>query len=327
MATTFRTGLASQIGIAKETTWGTYVAPTTFLEFLSVGIKADVPKLLTRGIGNQFVKSGRARTYRKSIGGPLQLDFMNQGMGKLLLATLGTVVTAQVGATAEYTHTFTPDSVGLQGNSLTMQIGYPQTGSDTISAFSYTGGKITDFSFDSQVDQNLKFNTTWDFKNTEDLGQTLAVASYPANVTPLAFIDATLTVDGSSVSVRQAQVMGKRAMNLDRRFLGNAKKEALASGEFEITGQLDKEFEGTTEYTKFVNGTSASLTLTHAYGTIPTTAAPYQLVITVPYLEYTGGEPIINGSDVVNQQLPWKAFDNGTDPIITVVFHTSDTAP
>ena len=47
----------------------------------------------------------------------------------------------------------------------------------------------------------------------------------------------------------------------------------------------------------------------------------------MPYIEYTGGEPIINGSDVVNQQLPWKAFDNGTDPIISVVYHTSDLTP
>jgi hypothetical protein len=327
MATSFRTGLASQVMIGEETTYGVYVAPTRALEFLSVGVKADVPKLITRGIGNQFVKSGRARTYRKSIGGPLSLDFMDQGMGLLLKHALGTVVTAQVGSTAEYTHTFTPDSVGLQGRSLTMQIGYPETGSDTIDAFSYTGGKIVDWTLTSQVDQNLKFDSTWDFKNTEDLAQTLATPSYPALLTPLAFIDATLTVDGSEVSVRQATVAGKRAMNLDRRFLGNAKKEPLANGEFEITGQLDKEFEGTAEYTKFVNGTSAALVLTHSYGTIPTAAAPFSLIITIPYLEYTGGDPAINGSDVVNQTLPWKAFDNGTDPIVSLEWHTSDLTP
>jgi len=302
------TGLSAQIGIAREVNYGTFVTPATFLEFLSVGIAPDRPALETRGIGDQFVRASRRRAWLRKFAGPIELDFTQKGMELLLEMALGNV------AVAGGVRTFTPDTSGLAGKSLTVQVGKPiSVAPYTVVPFNYVGGKILEFTLNQQLDQNLKFTLTFDFKPTDDIASALAVASYPAQNAPLSFIDATVTIDGVGACVQQVSITSRRAMADDRRCLGNTKLEPLPNGEWLITGQLAKEFNETVTYEKFVNGTPASLTMTHAYGGAT-------LVTTIPAIEYTGGNPEISGSDIVRQTLPFKALNNGTDPIITLAY-------
>lgn len=309
-------GLSSQVGLAQETAYGLFAAPSRFLEFLTEGITPDRPSLETRGIGDQFVRTSRRRAYIKSFGGQIEVDFMSSGMGILLKNMLGSIVTTGAGP---YTHTATPDAVGLQGLSLTVQVGKPQT-SGLVVPFNYTGGKIHTWTLDQKLDQNLKLRFTPDFSNVGDLASALATASYPAVNSPLAFLDAVVLLDGVSGNVSECMVTGTRAMAMDRRYLGNQKLEPIANGEHAITGQISKEFEDTAIYGKFISGAIASLTMTHTYGAIV-------LVTTIPAIEYTGANPAISGSDLVRQTIPFKALKNATQPIITLALTCTDATP
>lgn len=326
MSAALGTGLGATVGIAQESAYGIFTTPTRFLEFLTEGIVPDRPSLETRSLGDQFVRTGRRRAYIKTFGGQIEVDFMTQGMGILLLNALGAATTAQVGSTAEYTHTFVPDAVGLAGKSLTVQVGKPSV-DGTVYPFNYLGGKLHAWSLNQALDQNLKLQMTFDFKNLSDISSALAAASYPADNTPLAFLDATVTIDGVGVCLKTVNIAGTRAMNMDRRCLGNNKREPLANGEFAITGQFDKEFEGTAEYVKFLSGAVAKLVMTHTYGQIATTGNPFKLVTTIEALEYTGGNPTINGSEVLMQALPFKALLSAGHPLISFELHTSDVTP
>jgi len=313
----FGSGLSSQVGLAQEGAgaYGAFVAPTRFLEFLTEGIAPDRPSLTTRGLGDQFVRTTRRRAYIKTYGGQIEVDFMASGMGILLKNMLGTIVTA---GTGPYTHTATPDGVGLQGSSLTVQVGKPQN-NGVVVPFNYTGGKIHTWMLDQQMDQNLKLRMTFDFTNINDVASALAVASYPAANAPLAFLDAAVTLDGVSSNLRTVQITGTRAMALDRRYLGNQKLQPIANGEHAVTGQLDKEFEDMTVYNKFISGAVASLVMTHTNGASI-------LTTTIPAIEYTGANPAIAGSDIVRQTIPFKAL-LGAQPLITFAYQTGDSLP
>jgi len=310
-------GLSSQVGIAQEVNYGAFVAPARFLEFLTEGITPDRPSLQTRGLGDQFVRTTRRRAYIKNYNGQIEVDFMASGMGILLKNMLGTIVTA--GAAAPFTHTATPDGVGLQGSSLTVQVGKPQT-NGVVVPFNYTGGKIHTWMLDQQMDQNLKLRLTFDFTNINDVASALAVASYPAANAPLAFLDAAISLDGVSANLRTVQITGTRAMAMDRRYLGNQKSQPIANGEHAVTGQLDKEFEDMTVYNKFISGAIAALTMTHTNGTSI-------LTTTIPAIEYTGANPAIAGSDLVRQTIPFKALLTPGSPLITLAYQTADSAP
>lgn len=317
-------GLSSQFGFAPEVTYGTFVTPSRFLEFNSEKLALTVEKLRTRGINDRYQRSTRVRTYVKDGKGTVELDIQNKGFGLLFKQALGGATIAQVGTTAEWKQTFTPDPSGLAGTMATVQIGRPDVGG-TVRPFNYLGGKITEWEFGAALDENVKLTTTWDFKGGENTSA-LAVQSLPVDSTPLSFIDGSLTIDAAAVSVQRASVKGVNSLDTDRRFYGTTKKEPIANGEMEITGQLEMEFEDLTQYNKFVAGTQSALVLTYAYGQIPTTANPFKLVVTIPVIEYTGETPQVGSSAVLKQALPFKALYNGTNPLITIDYHSSDTA-
>lgn len=318
-------GLSSQIGIAEQVAYPTFVTPTRFLEFLSESLTVDKQMLESRSIGSMFLKSGRVRHYIRGGGGQIELPFMNQGMGLLLKHALGAVVTAQAGATAEYTHTFTPAADGGAGDFLTVQKGLADT-TGTVRPFNYVGAKVASWELNQALDANLLFRLTFDAK-TVQTSSGLAAASYPDELFPLSFIDAVLTIDGVEVCIREFTITGTRPMDTNRRCLGNTKREPVANGEFTITGTINREFEGTDQYDDWIAGTEAALTATWAFGEIGATGEPYQLVVTIPAVMYTGETPQANGSEITLQNLPFKALDNGDDPVITLVTHTSDVLP
>ena len=319
-------GLSAQLGLALENVYGTGVTPTRFHEFNSADLKVEPGTLESRGSGQIVLRTGRSRRYARSAGGPIDLDFMNKGMGYLLKLMFGTSVVAQVGSTAEYTQTHTlPTSTGGAGVSATMQRGIPTVGG-TVVPWTFTGCKMTQWELSNAVDGNLNLKATIDARPVSDHATSLAVASYPADLVPLAFLGAAVTLGGASADLRSISITHNRALATDRRFLGNSKKEPIANGEWQIGGTLDKEFEDTDLYDLFIAGTPAALVATWAYGEIGATGNPYKLEITIPEIRYDGETPSVSGSDIVTQRVPFKALYNGTDPIITAVYHTDDTA-
>lgn len=318
-------GLSAQFGFVGESSYGTYTVPTRFLEFTGESLKNAPGKIYGRGIGrSRFQRKDRVRTYSKGAAGDVEFDVMTTGAGLLFKHMLGKLTVAQVAATTEYTHTAEPNPAGMAGLSATLQVGRPAN-DGTVHPFSYPGAKCTEWVMDVEVDKPLHVKTSWDAKR-EDVAQGLAAASYASDGTRLTFLDAALTLDGTTASIKKCSISGKIAQDVGRRFIGNGKLEPIDNGEFEITGQLDTEFESLALYNKFLAGTTAKLVLTFSYGTITGASTPYKLVVTIECLEYTGDTPNVSGDDVVSQSLPFKALYDGTNPLIKLVYHTSDAA-
>lgn len=320
-------GLSSQFGFVEESTYGTAVTVTRFLEIQKESIKNDVGKWFSRGTKDVVLRSSRTRTYSKGANGDIEFEVMNKGFGKLFKQCFGVGAVAQVGSTTEYTHTFTPDiAAGKAGIMATMQVGRPSV-DGTVQPFTYKGCKITEFEITSELDGPLMLKITVDAQS-ETTGTALASASYPTDPASFIFIDGALTVDTVAAYIKSIKLNCKWSLDTERRFLGaiTTKKQPIANGEFEVTGELGMEFEGLTEYAKFVAGTPSALVLTWSFGTITGASNPYKIVITIPVVEYTGETPTVESSEVLMQNLPFKALYNGTDAIVTLEYSTSDTA-
>lgn len=320
-------GLGSQFGMVAEVTYGTAVVVTRFLEIQEESLKNDVQYLFSRGTKDLVTRSSRYRAYSKGCGGGVKFEVMNKGFGLLFKQLFGGSTIAQVGVTTEWVQTFTPDlAAGKTGVMATMQVGRPSV-DGTVRAFTYKGVKSLEFEFSSELDGPLLLDVTVDAQS-EDTAIALAAASYPTDPASFIFIDGALTIDAVAAYVKAAKVKGKWSLDTDRRFLGaiTTKKEPIANGELEITGELTLEFESLVEYNKFVNGTLSALVLTWSFGTITGAATPYKLTMTLPKVVYTGETPVVGSSEVLMLTLPFKALYDGTNPAWTLEYRSSDTA-
>lgn len=317
-------GIGGQLGLAEEGAYGTYQAPTRFLEFEKETLKTDIGKIRAAGIGGgRFYKTNYVKTYVKGGAGSIDWTLQTKGFGLLLKHCLGGVSSANVGTA--YTHTLTPDAAALLGKYLTVQIGRPSI-DGTSRVFSFLGGKITAWELAADLDAAAKLRTDFDFK-TCDTAQALAAATYPTAPALFTFVDGALTVGGGAKSVTSIKVRAGNALKTDRRFLGNAKKEPIANGIADIGGEFTTEFESLSDYAAAVAGTQAALVLTFTSSEEIDTGVPFLFTVTIPAIEFLNAEPAIEGPDVLKATIPFMALKNASDPIITLAYKTSDTTP
>ena len=307
--TTIGTGLDAQIGIGIQSDYVTKAAPTQFFEFTKESLKPDVWKGYSRSLGDQTMRSGRVRTALVGGGGDIELDFMSKGMQRLLKLMLGSETTASG------VYTYHLDTAGLKGLSATVQVGRPSI-DGTVRPFNFIGGKITDWSIDTEIEKNLSMKLGWDFR-AADVAGSVSTVSIPASQAPMSFIDGVVTINGATKNVQKFSLGAKRAMATKRISLGVNKREPLANGEFELTGSLDMEFEDLTYYQKWLVGEVGSAALTFA---MPAAYGSASLVITIPALEFTGESPMVESSDILKNPLPYKVLNDGTDAFIELVY-------
>lgn len=320
-----KTGVAGQLMAKAESTYGTPVTVDRTYEFVSEAIDIDIAKVDAPMIGaGRFLKNDRVKTFLRGAGGPIDFIVLNKNFGLLFEHAIGQ--NTITGASADKTHTIIPDAAALQGKSLTVQVGRPDVGG-TVRAFTFEGGKITEWEFKCAVDGPLHFIPVFDFENVLT-ATALATPSYVATQEMFIFSEGALTIGGTTTYVREASIKGNNGLVTDRRNLGNVKQEPLAQGNpGYLMGNLVAEFSDLTAYAAWLAGTQAQLVLTFTLATvIPTTAIPFSLTITIPKIEYTGETPKVGGPDIVMQPRPFRGLYDGTNPIITVAVVTSDTA-
>lgn len=323
-----RSGLAAQIGFAAETTYGTRVAPTRFLEFDDEGLKLIVERIESRGLraGNQVLRSDRFVGNKKGASGPVTLDFLNKGMGLLVKHALGSATITQpdnVNSPTVYEHAHViADMTGLM---LTTQVGRPDVGG-TVRPFDYVGCKVADWEIVQDLDELAKLILTLDARD-EDRTQSLASASYPASAEPFHYGQCGITVAGSTFTPSRFSVRGSNGLKTDRHFLQSStlKKEPLNADMRDIGGDLAGEFEALTAYERFVNGDVVAIVATWT-GDIIEDAFNFKVVVNMPACRFDGETPVVGGPGVLEQPLPYKVLNNGTDEPITITITTSDSA-
>lgn len=322
-----RSGLASQIGIGDETTYGTYAAPTRFTEFTQESMKlmldfAEAPGLRAT---NRVQRTDRVRTNKKGASGDLEFVVQSKGMGLYIKHALGKAgtITTHSGGTTSKDHTYTiGDPYGL---SYTFQKGVPDV-SGTVQPFSYLGCKTTSWTINNSVDGYLTWKQSM-FAQDETTAQSLASASYPSGtVEDLFYSDGALNVASSAVTVKDVTITGSTALNTDRRFLRSSTltKEPIIAGLYDISGSFTMEFENLTQYQKFTGNTIGQLDVTWTAPTAIEASIYPALTVTLPKVQFRGETPTVNDAGIVTLSCPFKALYDGSNEPITILYVSAD---
>jgi hypothetical protein len=310
-------GLGAQLGIAAESTYGTFVAPTKFVEFTSESLQYQKTTAQSSGIaaGRLVDLSSRRVVTTKGATGSLSMEVTTKSMGLLLQALMGTSVTpVQQSTTTAYLQTHTlADSFG---KSLTIQKGVPLT-SGTVSDFSVVGCKVVSAEFSCEVGGMLMATFELDGK-TVDEAQTLASPSYPT-MAPFHFGQMALKTgafgaEAARDGIRKVTVKIERPQATERYYAGQAglKKEPIANDKVKITGSLETDYTETTLTDLFVSDAATSLVWEFT-GDLIETGQNYTFRVTLPAVHVDEGTPVVEGPDVIKPGINFTGLYDGTN--------------
>ena len=325
-----RSGLYAQLGMAAESTVGTYATPTRFLEFLSESIELTVERVEFFGIraGLRTQRADRFVSGKRMVGGELNFGaVMDRGFGLPLAYAFGggTVATSTPsGGTNTRDHVITQTL--NYGRALTVQIGRPDT-AGTVNPMSYLGMKCTEATLATEVDGLCTLNMTM-VGHDEAQGQSLASASYPSTQSLLSWVGGTFSLAGSSLDVRDFTFTVNHGLDTERflqRSGGTLMKEPIEAAQAEVSGSFTVEFESLTQYNRYVNGTTATLAGTWQGSTIEGSFV-YQLAVGMPAVRFDGETPKVGGPEILSLNVPFRALVSGTLSPYTITYRTTDTA-
>lgn len=314
-----RSGLAAQIGIAPETTYGDYVAPTEFPEATST-LKDTSQWATGGGVAAGRLQRRGSRRIRTAVGaeGALTMEVANTGMGVLFQALMGgTVEPVQQEATAAYLQEHVLDDPF--GKSLSVQVGVPDL-TGVVRPHTYVGCKVLSADFSCAIGEQLTATFNLDSRELiED--EPLAAASYPADLGSFGWLDSTINIGatlGAATAVegvRGVSVSFARPSRTDRNYAGNQgrKSEPIINDWQNVTGSFDVDYMDKTVFEdRFHSGEGFALEWIFEGPVIAGTHRE-TFAIEVPGCYLTGDTPTVGGPDIVTGSFPFEWLYDGTN--------------
>jgi hypothetical protein len=296
----------SYLGIAKEATKGTVVAPTDFIPVSKDSLKPQdiVDPLYDTGLRGSNVLNynyipGRTRS-TVDFGGAVFADTIGYGLAGLLGAV------ATTGSTAPFTHTISLLN-SLTSGADAQPISYTLTDFYAVDVRSYPGCQFSDFSLKFNADGMLEYDT----KTTGFASSTVADPT-PAfsTVLPTPVWRGTVSIGGSAVSsAMSGNIDMARPVTPVYGISATQDPFQVFLGPLEVTGKITFLMETDAELTRFLTNTQPAIVLNWAYGT---GAAAVQIQATITKGAYTAAM-IERGEDFVQVSIDLNGQSNTTD--------------
>ena len=308
---TLNTGARAQFAIARETTPGTYEAPSDFWEMVSESLGYTRPPVRSRGI-----RAGRRTPHAHArvnfdVAGSTVHELVPETAATILRACFGTPVTAGAGP---YTHTYTADA-DLEKH--TVQIGRPGTGG-TVHPFSYTGCMVGSGSLQVRSGELIGLTLNW-MGQDEDTGQSLASASF-ATPSRWSSVQASLTLAGTAYCFDTFDWNFDNGLDVRHAVCPTnpGRGDVRENGQRSYGGQFEGDFEDLTLHNYFKNDTANQLVLTIDDG-----ASSLVITQTVVYDE---SGVVVPGVEVLKNSIGFMGEGSTDAAVMTAVLTSTDSA-
>jgi hypothetical protein len=296
----------SYLGIAKEATRGTAVAPTDFIPVMKDSLKPVdiVDPLYDTGLRGSNVLNynyipGRTRS-TVDFGGAVFADTV----GYAIAGVLGSVATT--GASAPFTHTISLFNSLASGGDV-QPISYTLTDFYAVDVRSYPGCQFSDFSLKFNADGMLEY----DAKSTGFQSETVSDPTPTfSTVLPTPVWRGTVSIGGSAVSTAMTGNIDMVRPATPIYGISNTQDPyQVFLGPLEVTGKITFVMDSDAELLNFLNNSQPALVFNWAYGS---GATAVQIQATLTKGAYTTGV-IERGEDFVQVSVDINAQSNTTD--------------
>jgi hypothetical protein len=298
-------GQLGAVGLAKEVTLGTFVAPTRFIPVhlpCPIG-SPDIALLLSKGIRAVPDLHYKAQQGAGSLkAGQFKFEVEPDNVGEVLQAAFG--LDTLTGAGPTYTHTFARQAVAqLPTYSMWVQNGlnYPE----------FVGCMMNKLEFEMKAPELVTCSADW-LGSKYQAGGTSKTLSY-STLQPFKFDQAVVTVAGSGVTLySDLKLTIDNKVKVKPVIGGSIYSNVIYSEAFEVSLAATIVVEDSTEWAKFIAGTSTAFT-------IAMTAGANSLTFTMPNLMYKAAPlPLASGLIEITFQAQ-GIYDTGTSKTLNAV--------
>lgn len=308
-------GLAAQFGYGLETTVGTAVTVDHFAEFTDESMGVEIQRIESRGLRVRRTNHAWAAGTRQATGS-VNFELVNNDLGLLWRAAMGSVTTTTSPGGPPYLHTFTPGDLP----SLALQVGKPDV-AGTVQPFTYNGCRVSTWELSANPNEFVTMAMSfvgWD----ETTGTSLASVDYPS-VIRFTYAHGSLSVGGSAVCVDDVSVAGDNQLDIQHKICATnvGLPTIREAGRRVYNGSATADFESLTQYQRFVNGAEAALALTF-------TASTGAILSITGNVRFDGETPKVTGPELLKQPFPFVFTSITSDATaITVSLTNTDSAP
>ncbi|WP_137235166.1 phage tail tube protein [Streptomyces sp. BPSDS2] len=312
-------GLGAQIGIAPESVYGTYVAPTKFIEFTKESLQLKKTTAQSAGIaaGRLLPLSSRRVVTQRQGSGSLEMEVTTKAMGTLFQTLMGTAVTpVQQEDTDAYLQAHL--LIDTVGKSLTIQKGVPLT-TGVVTRKNFIGCKIISAEFSCEVGGMLTASFEIDSKDCEETS-VLATASYPT-MAPFHFGQMALKTgsygtETARSGIRKVSLKIERPMAVERFYAGASglKAEPISNDQVKVTGSLEMDYVDTVLDDLHTSDAATSLLWEFVGAEIEPTYNE-RISFKAPAIRFDDAPPTVEGFDVVKPTLSFTGLYDGTNPV------------
>jgi hypothetical protein len=315
-----------QIGIAKETVYGTRVTPTHFFEVTEEGFTFDYNKYRSVGLGGGLWRVHEVQTTRFGEG-PFPMEVPTSGFGTFLDLLHGNTVTpVQQGTTTAYLQTHTLSS--SPSKSATIQVGVPPISTPTPLPFDYIGCMLSGIEFSWEPAAVLMASLNWVIR---DQLTDQSLASFVAPTFGLfSFKGGSISVGG----VDLANVTGGGSLNIewslrtDAFALGSTgiMAKPIANDRATAGGSITADFTDMTNYDRVVNQTIADVVLEFEGATIVGGGSNKETItVTIPDCSFDSSSPSVSGPGPVVEEISFTNASATNDPPV-ITYKSIDTS-
>jgi hypothetical protein len=296
----------SYVGIAKEVTKGTIVAPT---DFIPVGKDTLKPQDMVDALYDQGLRGSNVLNYNYITGRTNStFDFggavFADTIGYPIAGLLGSVATT--GASAPFTHTISLKN-SLTSETDTQPTSYTLTDFYAVDVRSYPGCQFSDFSLKFNADGMLEHDSkTMGFSSSTVADPTPTFST----VLPTPVWRGTVSIGGTQVSTAMnGNIDMKRPVTPIYGISNTQNPYQVFLGALEVTGKITFVMDTDAQLLNFLNNSQPAIVLNWSYGT---GAALVQIQATITKGAYTAAV-IERGQDFVQVTIDLNAQSNTTD--------------
>lgn len=300
MATGF--GLNTWLCFGEESTYGTAVARTKWLEITEESIQAK-QTMISKPCLQGASQRNRVQS-KKDVGGSFKFQGMFEGMEKILKHAMGSV--AAVTGAGPYTHAFSLASALPVG--LTIEVDRDTAAIGGSSAFLYEGCQINKLTLSQAFEDFLMVEA-------EIIGEDFSlVAATASSFTTFNGIDYSMMtsplLNGAAIKLQAWELTIENGLAADRYKLGSRIRMGLSRGQTrKISGKLTIEFEQLTEYNLFAAQTTL-VSLVIPYDNGLGAGNNKQFTFTLPKIAIQGEPPKVSDEGPIHMEIAFDAYQN-----------------
>jgi hypothetical protein len=321
-------GYSAYMGVAPETSYGTFQTSTVFCEFLSEGFKKEIKEKYLETINT--TRNVRTRMQmEEEVSGSVEAPLNNASDAinwMIINAMGGTVGSAIIGATIGYTHTInegdlTNNAASATAKNLAGLSFVVRKGADNGLKWQYQGMKVNTLSIKGEIGSEVMMSA-------ELIGKTASICAAAYTVTtvslpeivPCNFTGITIQTGDTSTTLSTTSYTGFEFTinnNLisdgNARVLGSRSLALCPAGMREVTLKLNNRFDTTSTFSLGDANAPKYFTINLDSGqTIAAAATTYSMLITLPRCYYAPNNPAVGGPDIIMEEATLRAVMDTT---------------